>query len=68
MTTAMLEIVIVRSANAEGETTYSWSVWNGDEQIEVGRTRHFSAAGCEASAVEYCRRALGFRPDKVTWH
>lgn len=64
----MLEIIIDRSANAEGETTYSWSVWNGDQQIEVDRTAHFSAANCEASAVEFCRRALGFRPDKVTRH
>jgi len=68
MTTAMLEIVIDRSSNAEGETTYSWSVWNGDQQIEEGRTTHFSSADCEASATEFCRLALGFRPDKIIRH
>jgi len=66
MITAMLEIVIERSSNIDGETTYSWSVWNGDQHIEASRTTHFSAADCEASATEFCRRALGFRPDKVT--
>lgn len=64
----MLEIIIGRSANGEGETTYSWSIWNGDQQIEVNRAVHFSAAACEAVATEYCRQVLGFRPDKVSWH
>lgn len=68
MTTTMIEIVIERSANAEGETTYSWSVWNGDQQVETDRTPHFSAAECEANATEFCRSALGLRPDKVTRH
>jgi hypothetical protein len=66
MTTTMIEVVIERSANAEGETTYRWSIWNDDEQIETGRTTHFSAADCEAKAVEHCRANLGFRPDKIT--
>lgn len=66
MTTTMLEIVIESSANAEGETTYRWTVWNGDQEVEHDRTDHFSADECEASAAEFCRGALGFRPDKVT--
>ena len=64
----MLEIVIERSSNAEGETTYNWSVWKDDQPIEVGRTIHLSVANCEASADDFCRRALGLRPDKVTRH
>ena len=62
----MIEIVIERSTNAEGETTYSWSVWQEEQQIEIGRTTHFNAAECEAKAVEFCRDALGYKPDKVT--
>ncbi len=67
-TTAMIEIVIERSSNAEGETTYRWSVWQGDQQLEVDRATHFSAADCEARAVEFCRVTLGYRPDKITRH
>lgn len=67
MTDILIEIVIERSTNAEGELTYRWSVWNGDERMELGRTTHFSPAECESSAAEYCWRALGFKPDKVTY-
>ncbi len=66
MTTTMIEIVIERSANAEGETTYSWSVWDGDQQIDFSRTTHFSATDCEAKAIDFCWQALGYKPDKVT--
>jgi len=65
MTSTLIEIVIERSTNAEGESTYRWSVWNDDQRIEMGRTTHFSASECENSAVEYCWRALGFKPDRV---
>ena len=64
----MIEIVIARSANAEGETTYHWSVWNGDQQVEADRITHFSAADCEAKAVEFCERTLGYKPDKISRH
>jgi hypothetical protein len=64
----MIEIVIERASNAEGETTFRWSVWEDDQQIETGRTTHFSAADCEATAVDFCWNTLGYRPDKVTRH
>ncbi len=64
----MIEIVIEQSTNAEGEATYHWSVWDNDQQIETGRTTHFSAAHCEESATEYCWHQLGYKPDKVSQH
>ena len=62
----MIEIVIDTSTNAEGEATFSWSVWDGDQQIEIDRTTHFSASDCEAHAADFCWRTLGYKPDKVT--
>ena len=62
----MIEIVIEQSANAEGEPTFQWSVWDNEQQIETGRTPHFSAAHCEESAVDYCWQQLGYKPDKVS--
>lgn len=64
----MIEIVIEQSTNAEGEETFQWSVWDNDMQIEIGRTKHFSAEHCEESAVDFCWQQLGFKPDKVTRH
>ena len=68
MTDTMIEIVIERSTNAEGETTFRWSVWNDEQRIEMGRTTHFNAADCEEKAVEFCWHTLGYKPDKVTRH
>lgn len=62
----MIEIVIGTSINAEGEATFGWSVWNNEEQIGTGHASFLSASECEANAVDYCWRALGYKPDKVT--
>ncbi len=64
----MIEIVIERSSNAEGETTFHWSVWEDDQKIETGKTTHFSTTECESTAVEFCQHTLGFRPEKVSRH
>lgn len=64
----MIEIVIERSTNAEGEATFQWKVFDNDQEIETGRNTHFSADHCEESAVEFCWSQLGYKPDKVTRH
>ena len=64
----MIEIVIEQSTTAEGEPTFRWSAWDEDQQIEIGRTTHFSADRCEESAVEFCWSQLGYKPDKVSRH
>lgn len=62
----MIELVIEQSTNGEGEALFEWSVWDDDRQIQTVRTTHFSVSQCEANAVEFCWRELGFKPDKVT--
>jgi hypothetical protein len=62
----MIEIVIERWTNAEGETAFQWSVWGEGHRIQMAANTHANADDCEVAAVEFCRRELGRRPGKVT--
>ncbi len=62
----MIEIVIERWTNAEGETDFCWSVWSDGYRIQMGENVHSRADDCEAQALEFCWRDLGHKPDKVT--
>ena len=61
----MIEIVIERWTNAEGETDFRWSVWGDGHRIQMGENAHSRADDCEAEAVEFCWRKLGRKPDCV---
>ncbi len=63
---AMIEIVIERWTNAEGETAFNWSVWGVWHRIQMGEFTRRNAEDCEVEAVELCWRKLGRKPDKVT--
>ena len=62
----MIEIVIERWTNAEGETDFRWSVWGEGCRIHMGKNTYSSTDDCEVEAVEFCWRELGRKPDKVT--
>ena len=62
----MIEIMIERWTNAEGETASNWSVWSEGHRIEMGKTTRRNAEDCEAEAVEFCWRKLGRKPDRIT--
>ncbi len=61
----MIEIVIERWTNAEGETGFRWSVWDEGHRIQMGENVHSRADDCEVEAVEFCWRKLGRKPDRV---
>ncbi len=61
----MIEIVIERWTNAEGETDFRWSVWSEGRRIQLGENVHSRADDCEAQAVEFCWRKLGRKPHRV---
>ncbi len=61
----LIEIVIERWTNAEGETDFGWSVWSEGHRIQMGENAHSRADDCEAQAVEFCWRKLGRKPDRV---
>ena len=63
---AMIEIVIERWTNFEGETAFNWSVWGEGHRIQMGEITRRNAEDCEVEAVEFCWRKLGRKPDKVT--
>ncbi len=65
-TGAMIEIVIERWTNAEGETAFNWSVRGEGHRIQMGEITRRNAEDCEVEAVEFCWRKLGRKPDKVT--
>ncbi len=62
----MIEIVIERWTNTEGETDFRWSVWSDGYRIQMGENVHSRADDCEAQAVEFCWRKLGRKPDRIT--
>jgi hypothetical protein len=62
----MIEIMIERWTNAEGETDFHWSVWGEGHRIEMAENTHSSPDDCEVEAVEVCWRKLGRKPDRVT--
>jgi hypothetical protein len=63
---AMIEIVIERWTNAEGETDFHWSVWGEGHRIQSAGKTHSNADDCEVAALDFCWRELGRKPDKVT--
>jgi hypothetical protein len=62
----MIEIVIERWGNAEGETAFQWSVWGEGHRIQMATNTHSDANDCEVAAVEFCWRQFGRKPGKVT--
>ncbi len=62
----MIDIVIERWTNAEGETDFGWSVWGEGHRIQMGENTYSSTDDCEVEAVEFCWRELGRKPDKGT--
>jgi len=55
----MIEVVIERWTNAQGETDVRWSVWNDGERIEMGSNAHSNGDDCEAEAIGFCWRVFG---------
>ena len=62
---AMIEIVIGRWRNAEGEADFRRSVWSDGSRIQMRPSPHSTAEDCEVQALEFCWRDLGHKPDKV---
>ncbi len=50
----MIEIMIERWTNVEGETGFRWSVWDEGHRIQMGENVHSRADDCEVQAVEFC--------------
>ncbi len=42
----MIEIVIERWTNAEGQTDFRWSVWSDGYRIQMGQSPHSTAEDC----------------------
>lgn len=61
----MIEIVIDRWTNTEGQAVFNWSVWGEGHRIEKGEITRRNAEDCEV-AVEFCWRKLGRKPDRIT--
>ncbi len=62
----MIEVFIEHWTAPYGTTWYRWSVWRDDHRIEVGRKAFTDSDDCETEALEFCVKALGKKPDKVT--
>ncbi len=63
---AIIEVVIERWTGADGTTEYRWSLWRDEYRIEIGRKAFTDADDCETEALDFCVKALGQKPDKVT--
>ncbi len=59
------EVVVDRWTSFDGSVDYMWSVWRGSERLHHGEAQS-SADTAEAEARDYCRRVLGFEPDRIT--
>jgi len=62
----MIEVIIERWTNADGQTDYRWSVWAAGHRVHMGPRVEQNADECEVGALEFCWRALGQKPDKIT--
>ena len=62
----MIELLIERWTGSGGSTEYRWSVWNEGLQLQTGTRAYSSSDECEAEGLDFCVRALGREPDKVT--
>ena len=54
MDNTMIEIMIERWTNAEGETDFRWSVWSDGHRIQMGPSLYSTAEDCEAQALKFC--------------
>ncbi len=64
---AMIEVVIEeRWTGPYSTTVHRWSVWRDGHRIATGRKAFTDADDCETEALEFCVKALGQKPDKVT--
>ncbi len=62
----MIELFIERWTNPTGSTDYRWSVWNDGLQLQAGPRVYRGGDECVAEGLDFCVRALGREPDKVT--
>ncbi len=63
---AMIEVVIERWTRSDSTTEYRWSVWRDGHRIEMGGKAFSDGDDCETEALDFCVKALGQKPDKVT--
>ncbi len=63
----MIEVIIERwTGGPSGTTEYRGSVWQSGHRIARGRKAFTDADDCETEALDFCVKALGQKPDKVT--
>ncbi len=62
----MIEVVIERRTGPYSTTEYRCSVWQDGHRIATGRKAFTDADDCETEALDFCVKALGKKPDKVT--
>ncbi len=63
---AMIEVIIERWTGPDSTTVHRWSVWQVGHRIEMGGRAFTDGDDCETEALEFCVKALGQKPDKVT--
>ncbi len=63
---AMVEVIIERWTRPDSATEYRWSVWRDGYRIEMGGKAFLDADDCETESLDFCVKALGQKPDKVT--
>ncbi len=62
---SMIEIIIERWTNSDASQDFLWSIWQGDQRVDMGGP-HQSAEGAEEEAMDFCRGSLQSEPDKIT--
>jgi len=53
ITGTMIEVVIERWKNAQGETDFRWSVWSDGDRIEMGSNAHSNGDDCEGKLLGF---------------
>lgn len=62
----VIEVIIERWTNSDGQTDYRSSVWMAVHRVHMGAAARDNANECEADALGFCWRALGQKPDKIS--
>ncbi len=62
----MIEVFIEHWTRPDSTTVHRWSVWQVGHRIEMGGKAFLDADDCETEALDFCVKALGKKPDKVT--
>ncbi len=62
----MIEVFIEHWTGPYGTAEYRSSVWWDGHRIARGRKAFTDADDCETEALDFCVKALGKKPDKVT--